>query len=305
MPRNIYYNFKPFIPKRILILFRKRLIRLQRLVYNDIWPIDEKAGNLPEGWQGWPEGKKFALVLANDVETSIGHDKCKKLLRLIKGSGFKSSFNFVPERYKVSSELRHDVESNGFEVGVHGLYHDGKLYKSKKIFQERAIKINHYIKEWNAVGFRSPAMHRNLEWIHDLNIEYDSSTFDTDPFEPQPDGVETIFPFRVTDNSTHNSYIELPYTLPQDSTLFVFMGEKTIDIWKQKLDWIVEKGGMALLSTHPDYMNFGNSKCGLEEYPVEYYIEFINYIKEQYKGQYWHVLPRDMASFWSKGICST
>jgi hypothetical protein len=32
------------------------------------------------------------------------------------------------------------------------------------------------------------------------------------------------------------------------------MGEKTISIWKKKLDWIVEKGGMALLITHPDYM---------------------------------------------------
>jgi len=26
---------------------------------------------------------------------------------------------------------------------------------------------------------------------------YDSSTFDTDPFEPQPDGRHTMFPFRV------------------------------------------------------------------------------------------------------------
>ena len=30
-----------------------------------------------------------------------------------------------------------------------------------------------------------------------LNIAYDASTFDTDPFEPQPDGVNTIFPFWV------------------------------------------------------------------------------------------------------------
>ena len=40
-------------------------------------------------------------------------------------------------------------------------------------------------------------MLHNLEWFHDLNVKYDSSTFDTDPFEPQPDGVGTIFPFWV------------------------------------------------------------------------------------------------------------
>ena len=109
--------------------------------------------------------------------------------------GFRSSFNFVPERYQVSSEIRDRLTSDGFEVGVHGLYHDGKLYKSRKIFRERSAQINQYMEEWKAVGFRSPAMHHNLDWLHDLNIEYDASTFDTDPFEPQSDGVRTIFPF--------------------------------------------------------------------------------------------------------------
>jgi hypothetical protein len=35
------------------------------------------------------------------------------------------------------------------------------------------------------------------DWLHQLNIEYDLSTFDTDPFEPQPEGRHTIFPFWV------------------------------------------------------------------------------------------------------------
>ena len=143
-------------------------------------------------------------------------------------------------------ELRQELTADGFEVGVHGLNHDGKLYSSKAEFDRRAKRINRYLKEWNAVGFRSPAMHHNLEWLKALNIEYDASTFDTDPFEPQPDGVGTIFPFWVArDDGT--GYVELPYTLPQDFTLFVLMKERTIDIWKKKLDWIAEKGGMALI----------------------------------------------------------
>jgi hypothetical protein len=51
--------------------------------------------------------------------------------------------------------------------------------------------------------------------------------------------------------SLPRGYVELPYPLPQDFTLFTVMREKDIDIWKKKLDWIVEKGGMALLITHP------------------------------------------------------
>ena len=40
-------------------------------------------------------------------------------------------------------------------------------------------------------------MLHNLVWLRDLDILYDASTFDTDPFEPQPEGMETIFPFWV------------------------------------------------------------------------------------------------------------
>jgi hypothetical protein len=78
------------------------------------------------------------------------------------------------------------------------------------------------------------------------------------------------------------------------------MKQKNIDIWKKKLDWIVEQGGMALLNVHPDYMNFDGGKLGLEEYPAKYYDEFLEYIKSKYEGQYWQALPKDMARFWSK-----
>ncbi len=187
---------------------------------------------------------------------------------------------------------------NGFEVGVHGLYHDGRLYETWNIFKNRSVRINYYLRAWNTVGFSSPSNHHNLEWIHELNIDYDCSTFDTDPFEPQADGVGTIFPFFVQGNSKQKGYVEMPYTLPQDFTLFVLMKERNIDIWKKKLDWIAESGGMALLNTHPDYMNFSASKLRTEEYHAKYYVEFLEYIKANYRGLFWHVLPKEMARFW-------
>jgi predicted deacetylase len=56
------------------------------------------------------------------------------LIKLEEEMGFRSSFNFVPERYKVSPELRDCLVKKGFEVGVHGLKHDkrnGALLESK------------------------------------------------------------------------------------------------------------------------------------------------------------------------------
>jgi hypothetical protein len=228
---------------------------------------------------------------------------------------FRSAFYFVPEKYRVSKKLRHFLVENGFEVGVHGLTHDGNLYRSRKIFEERAKKINRYLGNWDAAGFRSPAMHHNLDWIHDLDIAYDASTFDTDPFEPQSDGVGTIFPFVVHRDSSDTSalmppslpasqpssfFVELPYTLPQDFTLFVLMKEKGVDIWKKKLDWIVSHGGMAFVITHPDYMAFGGEGIGLQTYPADYYAKFLRYLSSNYADRFWHALPKEMASFWAR-----
>jgi hypothetical protein len=141
-------------------------------------------------------------------------------------------------------------------VGVHDLQHDGKLFWDRSEFARKAKRINSYLSDWGASGFRSAFMHHNLDWVHDLEILYDASTFDTDPFEPQPDGVNTIFPVLDADGPTGRGYVELPYTLPQDSTLFLLLKESSPEIWKRKLDWIVECGGMALVNVHPDYINF-------------------------------------------------
>ena len=141
-------------------------------------------------------------------------------------------------------------------------------------------------------------MYHNLEWIHDLDIDYDSSTFDTDPFEPQPDGVGTIFPFRMNGTHPQPGYIELPYTLPQDFLLFIVLKHKNIEVWKKKLDWIAEKGGMANVIVHPDYMNFGGTDLSFEEYPAEYFKELLDYVKSRYEGKYWHALPKDVAKIY-------
>ncbi len=297
---TIYYHLKPLIPRRIQIWLRRRVIHRKRVRYSNVWPILKKSGKPPKGWPGWPDQKQFAILLTHDVEMAGGQEKCRRLMDIEKGLGFRSSFYFVPERYEVSSKLRYYITKQGFEVGIHGLSHDGKLYQSEKIFRERSKKINEYLKFWNAVGFRSPSAHHNLEWIKNLNIEYDSSTFDTDPFEPQPDGAGTIFPFWVQGNSGQKGYVELPYTLSQDFSLFILMKEVNIDIWIKKLDWIAEKGGMAIIDVHPDYINFDGKESGFQEYPVDYYLDILNYIKTKYDNRFWHALPKDVAFFCKK-----
>jgi glycosyltransferase involved in cell wall biosynthesis len=297
--RRIYYQFKPVLPWWLRLAVRRRWSAKRRVQFSRVWPIDESAGAQPRGWAGWPHEKKFALVFTHDVEGQLGHDSCRHLMNLEKQLGFRSSFNFIPEgEYNVSAELRKQLVESGFEVGVHDLAHDGKLFQSRKEFPARAAKINNYLKEWGAVGFRSGFMLRNLDWITGLDIQYDASTFDTDPFEPQPDGAGTIFPFLVG-NGCGREYVELPYTLAQDSTLFLTLGEKSIDVWKKKLDWIAERGGLALVNTHPDYMDFNGGGRNRRSYPISFYRELLEYAQSRYAGQFWSALPREVAA-WSR-----
>ena len=297
---TLFYSLRPLIPRWLQIRIRRGIAAYKRRGAANIWPIDERAGDTPPGWVGWPEGKRFALLLNHDVDTMKGHDQCELLADLEKSLGFRSAFFFVPEDYRVSPALRLRLREDGFEVGVHGLVHDGKMFSNRKIFEKRAQRVNVYLKEWEACGLSSPSMYRNLEWMLDLDIAYGVSTFDTDIFEPQPEGIQRIFPFWYHGRTERGGYVEIPYTLPQDHTLFVILREKDNRIWKDKLDWIVEKGGMALLNTHPDYMRFNGGRCSLEEYPADWYAEFLAYIKSRYAGRYWQPLTKDMARFWKE-----
>jgi glycosyltransferase involved in cell wall biosynthesis len=307
---RIYYGLKPFVPQSLRTAIRRQLaMRLRRRIGN-VWPIMPGSESPPESWPGWPGGKKFAFVLTHDVESKAGLRKCRSLMQLEMDLGFRSSFNFIPEGdYRVPAELREELTDSGFEVGIHDLKHDGHLFASHRGFKRRAARINGYAREWGASGFRSGFMLRNLDWLHDLDVQYDASTFDTDPFEPQPDGGHTIFPFWVprpdtnhesqitnhSGDSSRGGYVELPYTLPQDSTLFLVLRETTPEIWMRKLDWIAQHGGMVLVDVHPDYISFNGSRQTTTEYSVALYREFLTYVKTRYAGEYWHALPREVA----------
>lgn len=295
-----YFRMKPFIPRTLRLALRRRRARGIVDRCRDVWPIDSAAAAPPDGWQGWPDGNAFALVITHDVESRAGLKKVRELADLEVSLGLRSSFNFIPEGpYDDPAEVRAWLENRGFEVGVHDLNHDGRLYGSRQGFREKAGRINGYLKDWRAVGFRSGFMLRQLDWIHDLEVEYDASTFDTDPFEPQPEGSRTIFPFVVKPEGRGEGYVELPYTLPQDSTLFLLLGEEDPGIWKQKLDWIAEKGGLALVNIHPDYIDFSGKRTS-SCYPSSLVKEFFDYLYSRHRGRFWNPLARDLAQWYRR-----
>lgn len=319
-----YYHLKPWMPCAARNALRRIHARVLLRRHGRNWPVLPSSSRPPEGWAGWPGGKPFAFVITHDVEGQRGLDQCQALAELDLQYGFRSSFNFVPEgEYRVPETTRRWFANHDLEVGVHDLNHDGKLFTSREVFRGKAARINRYLEEWGAAGFRAAFMFHQLEWQHDLNVLYDASTFDTDPFEPQPDGVGTIFPFCV--RASHNGhgvngrpkspgangshafapapgrppkgiYVELPYTLPQDSTLFIVLGHRSTDLWKRKLDWIVQHGGLALVNVHPDYLRFDSRTPQGKEFASALYRDFLAYVRQRYGEHLWQPLPRELAT---------
>jgi len=313
LSQRAYYLIKPFLPGRIRLALRRVRARPIFKSCGDFWPIYEPGGNKPKDWPGWPGGRQFPVILTHDVEGLRGLNRCRQLAEIEMEYGFRSSFNFIPKgEYKVPEELLSWLRANGFEVGVHDLRHDGTLFQSRDDFKRDAVAINQQLKTWGAVGFRAGFMLHKLDWLHDLDIEYDSSTFDVDPFEPQPDGVQTIFPFWVprpdpeadvfpgkahAPSDSSEGYIELPYTLVQDYNLFIVLKQQGIDTWTKKLRWLAAKGGMAMLDTHPDYMAMPGHAPSVFEFPCQYYRDFLEHIRTEYAGRYWSALPREIAAY--------
>jgi hypothetical protein len=88
-------------------------------------------------------------------------------MNLEQSHGFRSCFNFVANGdYDVSDEFRRMLKQAGFEVGIHGLKHNEKLYASKSGFAVQAAEIRKYLQDWNVSGFRTPLMLHKLSWLH-------------------------------------------------------------------------------------------------------------------------------------------
>jgi hypothetical protein len=142
------------------------------------------------------------------------------------------------------------------------------------------------VRTLGAQGFRSPSTHRVYEWLADLPFSYDASMPHSDPFEPQPGGCCTLWPYAVGD------VIELPYTMSQDYTLFTLLGELTVDPWLRQVDAIEERYGLVQCLRHPDpgYLGDRNKRA--------IYVELLDALAE--RPGLWRALPHEVAAWWRR-----
>ena len=287
---KLYYKLRPFIPIPIRQMLQRG--RNQGFEVPADWylPTDfvsdfrDALASEPDAVaiHPWPDGFQMSCVLTHDVETKEGLGLVDQLAAVEEEFGLRSSWNVVPYLYDVDFDLLADLKDRGHEVGVHGFNHDGRLFESHRTFRRRTKRINQAIANFGSEGFRAPMVHRNLQWMEALDVVYDSSCFDIDPFQAMPGGVGGPWPFIA------GKFVELPYTLPQDHTLLISLTESTPRIWIEKLDYLRRIAGMSLLITHPDYLDTPGR--------LDVYRMFLEHVSEQ--QDVWHALPCEVADWW-------
>ena len=123
----------------------------------------------------WPDGHAWALVLTHDVEQAEGLAAVGPVAELERAHGLRSSWNLVPRRYEIDPAWVSDLIDDGFEVGVHGIY-PRRPGSGVVVDWQRRLPIAYEAAErWNAVGFRSAALHRRSDWMQLSRFDYDSS----------------------------------------------------------------------------------------------------------------------------------
>ena len=300
-PRQLdaFYRLKPSIPRALQLQARRLLIRWQGVPRFPEWPLDLSVARLVRFHafcvllaQGraeasfrwfWPESFRSAVVLTHDVESDEGLKNVTALADLEEELGFRSSFN-LGAWYRVDPGLLRELTNRGFEVGVHGLRHDRSLFASRESFEAQQDGLRELIARLGARGFRSPATHRVVEWLGELPVDYDCSVPHSDPFEPQPGGCCSLWPFFI------GTVVELPYTLPQDHSLFTLLRHTTPQLWIDQARRIESEYGLIQCVTHPDpgYISTARNRGG--------YVEFLRAIAD--RPHVWRALPREVASWW-------
>lgn len=299
---KLYYLVRPLLTVGMRKYLQKLYLKDWEKIPFPRWPVDCSVDNLfeclmllalkatgaeriPFIWF-WPDQKSACAIMTHDVETKIGRDFCPTLMDIDESYGIKASIQVVPEeRYTVSAEFLRSIRERGFEVAVHDLNHDGHLYRNRQQFLERAARINSYLKNYAAEGFRAAVLYRKQVWYDALECSFDMSVPNVAHLDPQRGGCCTVMPYFL------GNILEIPVTAIQDYTLFHILGDHSIDIWKKQCALIMAKNGLMSFIVHPDYI-VGTRQRDVYQSLLK---ELVRYREE---GNVWTATPGEVNRWW-------
>ncbi len=291
------------IPPKVRVGLFNILLKFKKDPGFPEWPIDKSVETLRHVFirslpktpyiRFWPNKKETAAIITHDCDSSSSFRTMDKVLEIEERYNFKSSWNFVPKKYKLNIKKIKELKRRGFEIGVHGYNHQGKMPFLPKRQAEIMIRdAKDILKDFDPKGFRSALLQRNEQFLNLLSqqFNYDSSVPDTDIYSPLAfrNGCSTVFPFMI------NNMVELPLTMPQEWRL-IRMDMNTnrmLDLWKDKISYIRSVNGLININMHPDDFISGNDKY------LNLYERLLKEISKIENA--WTTLPNKAALWWEK-----
>ena len=300
--RSAYYALRPILPTSV----RKHLQRLALHRWEEksfpAWPVDNTVDRLfecamssaicansgepvPFIWF-WPEGHSSCAIVTHDVETTAGRDFCTNLMDLDDSAEIKSSFQLIPEgRYAMTEYFLCSIRDRGFEINVHDFNHDGDLFRHRDEFLRRVARINAYGAKFQALGYRSGALYRNLDWYDSFDYSYDMSVPTVGHLDPQSGGCCTTKPYFI------GKILEIPVVATQDYTLFHILRQYSMELWEREIQLILDQNGLISFIVHPDYL--------LEKRARDVYIALLDRLSHARRDAgMWIPLPRELNQWW-------
>jgi hypothetical protein len=300
--QRLYYQVRPLMGVGV----RKHLQKVRLSGWDKIpfprWPVDRSVDVLMESAlalamkaQGlsavpfiwfWPEGAPACAMMTHDVEGQSGIDFCDELMDIDDSYGVKSAFQLIPEgREEQWRQTAAKMRRRGFEVNLHDLNHDGRLFADKDAFLRHARRINDYTREFGCEGFRSGAMYREQGWFGAFEFSYDMSVPNAAHLEPQRGGCCTVMPYFVGD------ILELPLTTTQDYSLFHILNDYSTTLWQEQIRVIREHHGLISVIAHPDYLTGRRER--------EIYVELLRHLRVlRNREGVWMALPGEINRWW-------
>jgi peptidoglycan/xylan/chitin deacetylase (PgdA/CDA1 family) len=239
----------------------RRWVKKENTIFPEMAPVKEtpwhqtlsilkKQMKKPGTLSSLKTGLGPVICLTHDIDSIDCYEAISTLAGLEQKYGIPSVFNFLTEwDYNYQPELARSLDSDGFEIGLHGLTHDIAIgYRSQK-----AIRL-HIEKALDQLGvpvygYRAPAfaITENLIKVLDvLGIKYDSSVHMWHPMYPS---LSLSFPYRYP----ASQIIEFPITIEDDMLFsdFKLNENQAIKYIEKTLDAIIGIGGVFVINIHP------------------------------------------------------
>ncbi len=224
-----------------------------------VWATAAASAGIALHKPAWPAGRAGAVLLTHDIDVVQDLARIDPLRDLERDHGLPSAFGFVPRVTWPDRALVERLAGDGCESYVHDYTHDGRFPYAGRDHIEAAFAGLFARDPWARPllrGFRSGQLLLTDDLLASVAawFDYDLTIPDVERGGPQGTvaGAGTVVPFMI------GPLVELPLTLPQDffvDRVLRLSEDEIVATWRAKLEWVVSRGGVAVVNTHPLWVN--------------------------------------------------